>query len=161
MPALSQRLTYKRAHHLVRRAKGKASEHSCFKCGAGGKYWAYQHNDPEALTDAKGRPYSGNPDCYEPMCAGCHRQYDIDNDPRVGAAARAIGSWRGQQNKARLKADADYAARMRGVSKQAVKKVQAKRRRCLTCGMVSTPFGLGSHLSASGHTGYEELENAA
>lgn len=157
MRTLSQGVTYKHAHVRVRIAKGKAAAHEC-RCGQQGKFWAYQHTDPQALHDDKGRPYSMDPEHYAPMCARCHRQFDIDHDQRVGAAARANGQVRGLANKARLKSDPEYAARMKAQSQAAVKKVQRQRRRCSTCGMVSTPFGLGRHLSASGHQGYTDLE---
>jgi hypothetical protein len=34
----------------------------------------------------------------------------------------------------------------------------AMRRRCLDCGVVYHPGGMGRHLKTTGHTGYETLE---
>ena len=159
MQPLSQGVTYRRAHKAVTDARGKAADHPC-RCGAQAKFWAYQHSSPEVIHDDKGRPYSLDPAHYAPMCAKCHRQYDIDNDARVGAASRANGRVRGLANKQRLKDDPEYAARMQVVNQQAVKKVQRQLRRCDECGMVSTPFGIGSH-QRKGHTGYTDLGEQA
>ena len=158
-PVSQGMISYRQAHVRIQKDRGRAAEHLC-SCGVQAKYWAYQHSDPDALRDDKARPYSLDPGHYAPMCARCHRQYDIDNDPRVGQAARVVGAWRGGQNRDRLQSDPEYAARMKAQSQTAVKKVQRQRRKCAECDLISTPFGIGSH-QRRGHRGYIEVGEAA
>lgn len=91
------------------------------------------------------------------MCARCHRQFDIEQDPRVGDAAKACGVWRGGLNRERLKSDPEYAERMRGINQRVARQVNSRRRKCQECGMESHPAGIGKHQKASGHSGYMDL----
>lgn len=70
-------LTYSGAHIRVRRARGKASTHSCVDCSGPASSWAYDHKDSEQLVDTRGRAYSGNPEHYEPKCVPCHKSADL------------------------------------------------------------------------------------
>ena len=150
-------MTYLKAHELLFKARGKASGYKCVSCPKTAKFWAYQHTDPNESIDPEGRPFSYNLEFYEPMCGSCHRQFDIDNDGRVGDIARSNGRIRGAANRERLKSDPEYAARMSASSRETVKLVQAMRRKCSGCDMESTPYGIGSHQKSSGHQGYEEI----
>ena len=72
---------YAGAHDRVVRAKGKAKDFRCVRCGSQAQDWAYDHSDPderivpEGLRSA-GSPYSLNVDSYIPMCKSCHKKYD-------------------------------------------------------------------------------------
>lgn len=149
-------LTYKRAHERIAEAKGRAVSYTCHTCPSPATSWAYQYNEEHPLVDPEGRPYSLNVENYKPMCAKCHRQFDIDSDPRVGAVARENGRLRGEANRDRLRVDPKYAAKMRLVNQRAVKRVQSQKRRCMECGLASQPGPMGRHFKASGHVGYED-----
>lgn len=74
----SDGIAYETAHGRVRTLHGSASTHSCATCGGPACDWAYLHvgDDPDRITDERGRIYSVNIDRYAPMCAPCHRDYD-------------------------------------------------------------------------------------
>lgn len=78
-------MDYKTAHRQVRDARGKASEHPCYKCGKPAKDWAYQYPETSSPppTDPKGRPYSGDVMDYAPMCFGCHVTFDRSKEQRL------------------------------------------------------------------------------
>ena len=79
--------SYATAHGRVRRAKGKATDQKCERCGAPARAWAYDHKDPgEHLDPVIGSPYSGNPDHYVALCGPCHRE--DDNAERRALRAR-------------------------------------------------------------------------
>ncbi|MDN5918204.1 MAG: hypothetical protein L0I76_24420 [Pseudonocardia sp.] len=67
---------YSAAHSRVKALRGPAWSHRC-ACGSHAEDWAYDHRDPAAREDSKGRPYSPNPDHYFPACRGCHKRYDV------------------------------------------------------------------------------------
>lgn len=75
--------TYLGAHYRVHAERGRASEHTC-PCGAPAAQWAYDHADPEELTEARinqgGRRrvmrYSAKPEHYVAMCVPCHVRWD-------------------------------------------------------------------------------------
>lgn len=69
-------VSYRAAHARTRRARGSASAQSCRGCAAPAEDWAYDHADPNQLTDERGRPYSADPARYVPMCRPCHRKLD-------------------------------------------------------------------------------------
>lgn len=76
-------MTYEAAHGRIRALRGRAADCMCL-CGAPAHAWAYQHNDPEALADPAGHPYSLRFfDCYEPMCRSCHALLDRNLDERM------------------------------------------------------------------------------
>jgi site-specific recombinase XerD len=64
-------------HIRLRKARGKAADFPCVKCGQPAKEWALQ-NFVGTLPDPQG-PYSTNLDDYAPMCWPCHRRWDLDS----------------------------------------------------------------------------------
>ena len=64
---------------------GPVAGRNC-RCGDAAEEWAYDHGDPEELTDEIGRPYSLDQDRYKPMCRPCHRKYDADYRKETGTA---------------------------------------------------------------------------
>lgn len=74
--------TYALAHSRMRRQKGTATNHTCFKCGAQAKQWAYNHEDPHERIDSSisKNPvvYSMSPDYYVAMCTPCHKTFDLE-----------------------------------------------------------------------------------
>ena len=149
-------LTYRQAHTIVWGAKGRAGDYPCINCGDDARCWAYQHGDPGELVDEKGRPYSPNPDSYEPMCQKCHRNYDLEHDARVREAARNRGQEWGRSRTRRLGEDEDFRRKVSETSRAAM----AIRRQCSECGLVSHPAGIGRHFKYSGHAGYIQLEGS-
>ena len=76
-------ITYRAAHTRVMTRRGKASEHDCCVCGATAEDWAYDHADPEELTES-GLAYSPDPMHYQPMCRVDHLAFDRGhNTPTV------------------------------------------------------------------------------
>lgn len=69
-------IVYHSAHRRVIREKGSARHLKCVDCSGGAFDWSYDHTDPDALTDERGRPYSVNPAHYSPRCRPCHRAFD-------------------------------------------------------------------------------------
>lgn len=74
--ARSEMVTYHGAHVRVRNARGRAGDHSCRECTEPATDWAYTHDDPDEVTDSKGRCYSLHESRYAPMCRPCHRRFD-------------------------------------------------------------------------------------
>ncbi len=72
--------SYADAHRAVKRKRGLASDYWCAACGSQAKHWAYDHEDPNERTDDWGRPYSLDPEHYQPMCKPCHRKFDNEGD---------------------------------------------------------------------------------
>lgn len=67
---------YAGAHHRVRQARGRASEHEC-PCGERAEGWAYDHEDPNERVDPdNGYAYSLDQSHYIPLCVSCHSAYD-------------------------------------------------------------------------------------
>lgn len=81
----SETVKYAGMHRRVRRLRGKASDYSCRDCGGRAHHWAYDHSDPEELSEVilTGRgslvevPFSLDPGRYQPMCRRCHRNFDL------------------------------------------------------------------------------------
>lgn len=69
-------ITYNSAHYRVKRAKGKPSDHQCIRCGRQAYSWALKHEAAVTYSSEDG-PFSGDPNDYVPMCARCHKNYDI------------------------------------------------------------------------------------
>lgn len=65
MAEKESRNDYQRRHRAVRLARGKAAEQICVECGKNAAHWATIHG-----TDGS------SPQHYQPMCAGCHFEYD-------------------------------------------------------------------------------------
>lgn len=79
----SRGIAYGTAHSRVKALRGRASLHACSSCGATAREWAYLHlgQDPDLVVDERGRTYSLNIQRYTPMCAPCHRNYDVLRRP--------------------------------------------------------------------------------
>ena len=78
-PRVNEVPTYGAAHVRLRKALGKASEHTC-PCGKPAHHWAYLHGDSGEMRlgtgkDA-GRAYSAEPRQYRAMCRACHSRWD-------------------------------------------------------------------------------------
>lgn len=87
IPKRADVITYNAAHQQLRSLRGPASRQQC-ECGETARQWAYQHNDPEALTSPLGHKYSLRYfDCYAPMCQSCHNLLDRDLDEQLRRAA--------------------------------------------------------------------------
>lgn len=68
---------YIAVHGRIHRRRGHANTHACVQCGEQADEWAYDHSDPnERRDDPLGRPYSTDPQRYEPLCFSCHRLRD-------------------------------------------------------------------------------------
>lgn len=183
-------VTYGDVHGLLLRERGSARNYVCVGCGQPAKDWAYQHNGDPEYRDERGRaPYAEDIyGCYSPMCAKCHKILDLEREPEVAEARRAlgrkVGSLRTPQSQKAARENAILARQaiqerltperreeigaykvhrqstrpeVSVVRANAAKVANSKRRRCLDCGRVSTPAGLGRHLKSSDHSGYEDL----
>lgn len=170
--------TYEQAHRSIRELRGSAKEHLC-ACGASASDWAFQHT-PDPLRSPKGRPYSENPFDYAPMCRSCHQSFDFENQESIHEMRLRVGKKAGDANAARWALDPDkkaqsaaglanaarllrdqvYARRMREEnSRGGLIGGTSGRRKCLVCGKVSHPAGIGSHQKHSGHTGHEDVNS--
>jgi hypothetical protein len=73
---------YNATHMRLYRARGNATSYACVTCGVPARNWAYDHQDPGAVTvtDAQGFELliSLDPSHYQPMCIPCHRKFDKD-----------------------------------------------------------------------------------
>lgn len=73
--------TYKQAHDLVYRVRGKASDSDCVDCGSVAEEWSYQGGCPrEKVELVRGEfwlAYSPDPFMYRPRCIRCHRAKDL------------------------------------------------------------------------------------
>lgn len=69
-------IRYYSAHRRVVRQRGSAKSHRCVDCTETAVDWSYDHTDPDALADDRGRPYSVKPEHYSPRCRPCHRAFD-------------------------------------------------------------------------------------
>ena len=128
-------MNYRTIHSQVRRARGPASDHTCTSCEDPAQDWAYQHTGETLFCDRTGAPYSANIDDYAPMCKGCHRQFDLEHDPRFAT-----------------KVLSNLAACGRSSGKM--------RRKCVDCGRISPPGPMGLHLKSRGHRGFVNLPSA-
>jgi hypothetical protein len=75
-PPPAEVLTYDGAHGRLRKLNGRASGYPCALCGSAAAEWAYDHSDPDELTDQRGRPYSLDAGRYMALCLPCHRRLD-------------------------------------------------------------------------------------
>jgi hypothetical protein len=62
-------------HDRLYRSRGRASEHQC-PCGNRAKDWSYSNECQEEKRDEHGA-YCVHVDCYEPLCASCHKIKDL------------------------------------------------------------------------------------
>lgn len=72
--------------------------------------------------------------------------------PLSPEVARFMGEAGGKARAARMAADPELRSRMRDV---ALRNLPRERRVCVDCGKESSAPGMGNHLKASGHSGYE------
>lgn len=70
---------YDSSHQRVGRRLGPASTRACQHCGKPARHWAYDHADPDEVTDPRGISYSTDPAHYLPLCARCHKRFDLDH----------------------------------------------------------------------------------
>lgn len=84
----ARHVSYSGAHNRVLKAKGRAVDHQCTLCGGQAAHWAYDHTDPQAITELvpiRGvltpLEYSLDPARYMPICQPCHRIFDGRQDP--------------------------------------------------------------------------------
>lgn len=71
-----ERLLYDTAHNHVHALRGKATEQDCVDCGGQAHDWAYDHNDPDQISEDGKMPYSADVDHYIPLCRKCHQRFD-------------------------------------------------------------------------------------
>lgn len=83
------------AHQRIRKVRGRAADYLCEECGeVRAKQWAYNHEDPNELTmphpnrDAT-LVYSLDPSFYIPLCAPCHKLFDVPAEKRLMYAKNA------------------------------------------------------------------------
>ncbi len=69
---------YITVHRALRRELGLPESWTCAHCPETAKEWAYDHRDPNELTDPDtGCPFSRNTSHYIPLCMSCHRRFDF------------------------------------------------------------------------------------
>lgn len=67
---------YQAVHWRLRQDPVPISSRPCAHCGAASREWAYDHDDPEELSDERYGAYSLDPAHYLPMCHSCHKRFD-------------------------------------------------------------------------------------
>lgn len=175
--------SYQQVHNRLRLERGRASEYTC-ECGSPAKDWAFQHTGAALRDPATGRWYSEDPDDYSPMCRSCHFKLDTphshaeflrmkeDSEHLSRAGKNRAASYWGRYSKdADLRERHAAGARANGV---AAREALAKKHRedpelrkrqtaalktrvkCLACGMVSSPGGIGTHQKHTNHEGVEK-----
>jgi hypothetical protein len=77
-PDLGDASSYAMLHRRVRAAQGKASGHSCVRCGGHAREWAQVHTEDGLDIWAD----------YVPLCHSCHKRYDFNAQWRA-ALSRA------------------------------------------------------------------------
>lgn len=74
-------ITNTSAHARIVVARGKASGYACTHCLNPAAHWAYDHTDPNELRNpGLGKdwgPFSLDPAHYIPLCAACHKRFDM------------------------------------------------------------------------------------
>lgn len=72
----SDEVTYSAVHERLR-MRGSAAEHPCRHCDGQALQWAYDHRDVNERTDETGLRYSTDLSHYMPLCASCHKKFDL------------------------------------------------------------------------------------
>lgn len=67
---------YTAVHQMLSKLKGKARTRRCTDCGGKADEWSYCNNDPDYITDERGRRYTWNLSLYVPRCRSCHHRFD-------------------------------------------------------------------------------------
>ncbi|WOC12524.1 hypothetical protein MP11Mi_16120 [Gordonia sp. MP11Mi] len=77
---------YIAAHERVHSDRGRAAEHPCaaIACGNMAAQWAYDHSDPDELSDAHHGPFSLDVGRYRPLCHSCHTSADHARQLHLG-----------------------------------------------------------------------------
>lgn len=163
-------------HKRLRAERGSASDHACIDCGTKGVRlhdWAYQYTAIDEKTTETGRPYSTELSDYAPMCRSCHFRFDQRMEPEILEARRKSfregNGFQGPRSEehtrkitesraASIKADPELAERMRREQSAACARANARRRRCIDCGVVYRPASMGNHLKHSGHVGFVDVD---
>ena len=70
-------ITYTGAHRRIYSHRGPASHRECDLCGGPARQWSYMGGAPDEQVDPDGRPYSGDPNMYRPLCVPCHKRSDL------------------------------------------------------------------------------------
>lgn len=156
---MSRPVSYTAIHHTLRTRFSPASEHTC-PCGSPAAEWAYRYTGDPELRDANGNnPHSTNPADYAAMCRACHIAFDLEHDqPRAEAMLIKLSQNSGVIAE-RRRIDPMFAANNLLNASLGGQAVALMRRRCLECGHVSTPGGLGNHLKFNGHEGWENVDD--
>jgi hypothetical protein len=86
---------YSLVHQRIRFDRGPASAFQCINnCGVNAQHWAYDHCDPyEVYSDhplTAGIAYSRDVNRYVPLCAKCHKRFDMDRVMEKRASFQAI-----------------------------------------------------------------------
>lgn len=72
----SDDVTYSAVHERLRRRQ--PSQYVCRHCGNTAQQWAYDHEDPNEKRDTlTGLVYSTDGEHYMPLCASCHKRFDL------------------------------------------------------------------------------------
>lgn len=70
---------YAAQHLYVATVRGRAAEQLCAHCTRPADHWAYDHADPDPLTehrDGHSVSYSADPAHYIALCRSCHTRFD-------------------------------------------------------------------------------------
>jgi hypothetical protein len=79
---------YQAVHARLRRDRGLASAFICEHCENQALQWAYDHDDPEESSQfiaGRSLTYSLDSQHYIPLCAACHKTFDLYH-AQVGVA---------------------------------------------------------------------------
>lgn len=76
---------YDAVHGRLRRLYGRASLRPCEHCGGVAKDWAYDHTDPNELSESANGAFSLDLKRYFPLCSRCHLVFD--------QSFRRFGKW--------------------------------------------------------------------
>lgn len=160
--------TYRMIHRLLHRLRGPATDHTC-SCGQPAQDWAYQFTGETLRASDDSHPHSVSPDDYAAMCRDCHARFDVEHDSHF-AERRRVGAVNGQaafRDNVSLERQHEISV-LGGLAswrdpevnerrREAQRKTARRRRRCLECGFISNPGGMGTHRTRTGHNNYEEV----
>lgn len=161
---------YQTIHRRVARIRGSASSHKCIGCGMQASQWALNHSG-ETFQDENGKWVSERVWDYDPMCASCHRQRDLAEQPGYPSlkekfqtdsgfveAHRQRQRETGRRVAERIQGDPEIAEEYRVRGRAVAEISNTRRRQCNDCGRVMSAGSMGLHQKSSGHSGWVELE---
>ena len=135
---------YQKAHREIRKAKGAAFAHVCVDCeDRQARDWAFR-GDAGLIDPTCGKVYSTDPDDYVPVCRRCH----VRSDGRDEIGRNNLASFNSPE----------FREQKAAIGKKVSSEVNSRRRRCLGCGVVYHPGGMGVHQKATGHKGFITVE---